>query len=224
MGLKTKPKKYEGAITDPYFKDCVLVPVSSKEKDWVAINAIDKGNVAKDTYYRVRVATGVVMCLVNVIPDGNHIAWDTCSSCLSYFTRCRCQSGIKNPRYIVDFYNRADHEVNDVPRITTKQLYEAVPDNRVREVREPKPTVRVTTITPAEFVEGVNPFKPTKKQKKVKTNIDKSFEEEGLDVSKINSGTIDKSAKGIADSSTDDLMNDLLADTKSKKQKKSHGK
>ena len=222
--------KFKDGIQDPNFSDCMLIPASSKEaRDLYMVNKFNKDNVAYEhTYLRVTKKNGTVRCLVNILPDKSHVAWATCSNCLSWFAWCTCKDGIKNPRYILAFYNQADNLVNGTPLLTANDLHRAIPEKR-EQLLPNLPKVKRGGFTKSD-VKTIGTLMsppnttPKVKKPKVTKKLDKSFEQEGLDVSRIDSNTIDKSAKGIADTSTNDLMDELLADTKSKKSKKSNGK
>ena len=70
-------------LVDKDFPDYTLYPVEEADENWVKLN-----NPLPNTYYRVDNEKYTVKCLVTILADGWHIAWDTCSACVNHMKNC----------------------------------------------------------------------------------------------------------------------------------------
>lgn len=88
------PAKHKSAPKD-HIEGCKLVPVVPGK----SVHGYPRvGNdVIENTYYRVDKKTKKVQCMVTVMPDGLHCAWDNCAACYQYFTLCTCRGGLLHP-------------------------------------------------------------------------------------------------------------------------------
>ena len=172
--MKTATKK---TIVDKDFPDYTLHPYENGIRGGLEISS-----PLPNTYYRIHNKTEEVKCIVNILEDGWHIAWDTCSGCASYMTICKCSGGIKTTRSVVYFYYKARHEKLGEPMITTTELYKGVPPV----ARKSKPYIPPTTKITRTVVESVAP---------------RQGEDTGMsieDIEKIDLSTLDKTAKKMA--------------------------
>lgn len=53
--------------------------------------------VIGNTYFKVASKSKEVAALVTVMPDGLHVAWDTCGKCHDHVSQCSCSTGIYHP-------------------------------------------------------------------------------------------------------------------------------
>ena len=106
---KLQPQ-YTGLVRgsqDPHRPECVLVPVNRAPKH-PAFRDVAMKYAPPQTFYRYDKAEHRVMCLVSVMSNGLHVAWDTCGGCAWYWSLCRCANGLRAPRsveYIFDQIN-----------------------------------------------------------------------------------------------------------------------
>ena len=179
-------------LVDKDFPDYTLYPVGEADEKWVKLN-----NPLPETYYRVDNEKNTVKCLVTILPDGWHIAWDTCSACSNYMTICKCSSGITQPRTVTYFYSKAMNKVHGVPMISTHELYG----------RE-KPTdgnFAINNISHRNIKPPVTTILPTRLRNK--TKFDEAMEE-GLSVSDIDNldlGELNKTAETLATAGTNKI-------------------
>ena len=176
-------------LVDKDFPDYTLYPVDEADAKWVKLN-----NPLPKTYYRVDNEKNTVKCLVTILPDGWHIAWDTCSLCCNYMTICKCSSGITQPRTVTYFYSKAMNKIHGVPMISTHELYGrekttggdfAINNISHRNIKPPVTTILKTRL-------------------RNKTKFDEAMEE-GLSVSDIDNldlGELNKTAKKVATTGT----------------------
>lgn len=146
--MKTKSR----TIVDKDFPDYTLYPIEDEVRDNITFSS-----PLPNTYYRVDNDTMKVKCMVTILEDGWHIAWDTCSQCANHFRICECKSGMKQPRSITYFYHKARHEKLGEPMITTSELYEGVKPV----FRQSKPVKNATTptVTKPTYIPPVSPRK-----------------------------------------------------------------
>ena len=176
-------------LVDKDFPDYTLYPVEEADENWVKLN-----NPLPNTYYRVDNEKYTVKCLVTILADGWHIAWDTCSACVNHMKNCKCSAGITQPSTITYFHSKAMNQIHGTPMITTHELYgrekptgNDLAINRVshRNIKPP-----VTTILPTRL--------------RNKTKFDEAMEE-GLSVSDIDNldlGELNKTAETLATTGT----------------------
>lgn len=93
------------AVPADRFEGCILVPVSKGKDHYPVVSP----RVLENTYYRVVKDEDRVRTLVTVMPDGVHVAWDSCARCHGYITQCRCKEGMYHPRSVA--WIRATHDV-----------------------------------------------------------------------------------------------------------------
>ena len=179
-------------LVDTDFPDYTLYPVEEAEATWVKLN-----NPLPNTYYRVHNKKHTVRCLVTILPDGWHIAWDTCSSCVNHMKNCKCASGITQPRTVTYFYSKTMNKIHGTPMISTHELYGrekpadgnfAINNVSHRNIKPP-----VTTILPTRL--------------RNKTKFDEAMEE-GLSVSDIDNldlGELNKTAETLATAGTNKI-------------------
>lgn len=91
--------KITGAMRDPHFGDCLLVPLG-EAPDHPQFPKVYGALSIPGTYYRYEEKSGKVRTMVTVMPDGTHVAWFTCGACAAEFRLCRCHQGITTPRSI----------------------------------------------------------------------------------------------------------------------------
>lgn len=145
--MKTKSR----SIVDKDFPDYTLYPVEDEVRDNITFSS-----PLPNTYYRVDNDTLEVKCMVTILEDGWHIAWDTCSQCANYFKICECRNGMVQPRSVTYFYYKARHEKLGEPMITTSELYKGVKPT-VRQKPTVKSTVKTPTVTTVTYIPPVSP-------------------------------------------------------------------
>ena len=176
-------------LVDKDFPDYTLYPVEEADEKWVKLS-----NPLPNTYYRVDNDEYTVKCLVTILPDGWHIAWDTCSACSNHMKQCKCASGITQPRTVTYFYSKAMNQVHGTPMISTHELY-----------GRPKPTggeLAINRVSHRNIKPPVTTILPTRLRNK--TKFDEAMEE-GLSVSDIDNldlGELNKTAETLATTGT----------------------
>lgn len=107
---KNLQPKYTGLVRgspDPNRPECVLVPLNKAPRHPVFRDVATK-YAPPQTFYRYDKAEKRVLCLVSVMSNGLHVAWDTCGGCAWYWSLCKCAAGLRSPRsveYIFDQIN-----------------------------------------------------------------------------------------------------------------------
>lgn len=76
---------------------CRLVPLSDALAHFPKV----QDNVLPNTYFRVpENEPDRLRAFVTIMPDGTHIAWDSCGKCHQHVSMCACKSGIYHPSSI----------------------------------------------------------------------------------------------------------------------------
>lgn len=85
MRVVKRPK-----VPADYLDDYTLVPLDKRRPRWPKAQK----NVIDGTYYRVKKEKpDTMVCMVTVMPDGLHVAWDNCCKCHRRITQCQCVDG-----------------------------------------------------------------------------------------------------------------------------------
>ena len=176
--MKTKSR----TIVDKDFPDYTLYPIEDEIRDNITFSS-----PLPNTYYRVDNETLKVKCMVTILEDGWHIAWDTCSQCANHFRVCECKSGMVQPRSITYFYHKARNKVLGEPMISTTELYKGVkPTFRKKYTFKRSEPVASTTVTKPTYIPPVSPRKG---------------EDDGMsiqDIDNIDMSTLNKTAERMA--------------------------
>lgn len=118
----TKVTKIKRSQSQSTIKDkmdgCILVPLSERKPHYPATAK----NILPYTYYRVVESEDRVRAMVTIMPDGLHVAWDSCARCLQHIVRCPCKSGVYHSRSIG--WIRATFDINyPTERVTEYSKY-----------------------------------------------------------------------------------------------------
>lgn len=86
---------------------CRLIPLDSGKPHFPQV----QDNVLPNTYFRIpEDDPDRLRALVTIMPDGCHVAWDSCGKCHRHVTQCGCKSGIYHPASIG--WIRATNDIN----------------------------------------------------------------------------------------------------------------
>jgi hypothetical protein len=80
---------------DPDMPGCLLVPIQQPHRSFPRV-----GLVPKTTFYRYHVRRHRVVAMLSVTESGLSIAWDWCSGCSNYLTRCTCTNGLTSSEWL----------------------------------------------------------------------------------------------------------------------------
>ncbi len=110
---KDLPSRVQGS-RDPYMPGRILVPLSRVHPTLPKVTG-----APPETFYRYNEKRRRVECMVSVMPDGLHVAWDTCGQCVHSIRTCRC-AAVRPGRGVIHFYELATGEPFEKPTYESK--------------------------------------------------------------------------------------------------------